>query len=243
MYSSACSTALHGVFILVNTMNAKWRKLLREKDRSLFIEDNFKANAISIAKRGLVYGVGSNDAGYCTQPCIDGKQVRCKAYQDWQRMIERCYSSRYLHANTTYIGVTVCDEWRSFSAFRNWWLDNYVDGWQLDKDILSDMRTYSPETCLYVPSWLNSFITDHGAASGEWPIGVCYDKRRGKYRASCSNKIEKKLEHLGYFDTAAEANRAWAIRKLQIALALKSQMDGIDMRIYPRIVDIIMSKK
>lgn len=37
----------------------------------------------------------------------------------------------------SYIGVTVCDEWRSFMKFREWWLENHVDGWQIDKDLLT----------------------------------------------------------------------------------------------------------
>lgn len=188
----------------------------------------------------LVYGVGVNDADYPVQPCVNGKQVMCQSYRAWANMLKRCYSER--HRYQAYIGVTVCDEWLSFMSFRKWWLEHHVDGFQLDKDMIGGGMMYSPDACIYVPQWINSFTLDSGSARGDLPIGVSYHKLYFKYQSHCSNPFGK-LEHLGYFVDKGEACEAWMTRKLQIAAELKSKMDDVDKRIYPRIVEIIKNAK
>ena len=212
-------------------------------DKTTWLEDNFLASNMSLAKRGLVYGVGVNDAPYRTQPIINGKQVACPAYQAWTGMLERAYSAKYHAKNPTYSGVKVCEEWKNLCAFRDWWMVNQVDGWQLDKDLMSDSREYSPETCVFVPQWLNNLTTDGGAARGAHPIGVYFHKETGRFLAHCSNPMSKKREHLGLFGTPEEGHLAWRARKLELALELKPRMDEIDQRIYPRVVEIINNAK
>ena len=190
----------------------------------------------------LVCGVGVNDADYITQPIIDGKRVRCPAYDAWKGILTRCYSAKHHRRRPTYIGVKVCEEWLGFMAFRKWWVENHVDGWQLDKDLLSDNRIYSPETCIFVPSWLNHFTIDCGAARGEWPIGVYFDRRRRKFESRCRHPFGKK-ELRGRFSTPDEAHAAWLARKLEIAHELKHLMDDIDARIFPRVIEIISRSK
>lgn len=199
-------------------------------------------NAARSGGKELVYGVGVNDAGYVFDTTINGRRVRCPAYRSWKNMLERCYSEKFHHRNPTYAEVRVCDEWLSFMAFRKWWVENHVDGWQLDKDLLSDNRIYSPEACIFVPAWLNNFTIDSGTARGEWPIGVCFDSRRRKFESRCRHPFGKR-EYLGHFSTPDEANAAWLTRKLEIANELKHLMDDIDARIFPRVIEIISRSK
>lgn len=190
----------------------------------------------------LVCGVGVNDADYFTQQIIDGKRVRCQANSSWMRMLTRCYSAKFHHRSPTYIGVKVCDEWLSFMTFRKWWVENQVDGWQLDKDLLSDNRIYSPESCIFVPSWLNHFTVDCGAARGLWPIGVSFRRELGEFQSLCRHPFGGR-ECLGHFPTPEEAHAAWLARKLEIARELKHLMDDIDARIFPRVIEIISRSK
>ena len=215
---------------------------MRDLDKTLFIEANFKVNGRGVP-RGSIYGVGVNDADFCTQPTISGKIAICPAYDAWQGMLRRCYSSKLHAKRPTYVGVTACKDWHSFINFREWWISNQVDGWHLDKDILSDDGVYSPETCIYVPQWLNSFINENALVRGCYPIGASFHKRVGKFSSNCSNPSTGRREHVGYFDTPENAHKAWRTRKLEIALELKPQMDGIDLRIYPRVVEIIRRSK
>lgn len=197
------------------------------------------------ARRGgkrLVHGVGINDADYAVKPRVKGEMVECKAYGSWKNMLERCYSAKYHRIQPTYIGVKVCGDWLSFMAFRKWWAENQVDGWQLDKDLLSDDRIYSPETCIFVPSWLNNFTTHRAAKRGEWPIGVYFDKRSGKLKSRCNHPFGRQ-EYLGHFSTPDEAHAAWLARKLEIAHELKNLMDDIDTRIFQRVIEIIVRAK
>ena len=211
-------------------------------EKTLYLELNAKVIDCTLRRRPM-YGRGLNDAKYKTKPKIDGVVVKCPAYASWSNMLKRAYDKKF-HANqSTYAGVSVCDEWHSLSAFRLWWLENHVDGWHLDKDIVCDSRTYSPDTCIFVPRWLNNFTIDSGSARGDWPIGVSFRSDIGKFASHCNNPILMKFEHLGHFDNPIDASKAWLTRKLEIALELKPQMDGIDIRIYPRVVEIIGRSK
>ena len=209
-------------------------------DLSLFIEANYPANKSSIARRKPVHGVGINDAPYVTKPTVSGELLCDPAYRAWFNMLMRAYCERCQGKQPTYVGVTVCKEWHSFSAFRVWWLANYRDGFQCDKDLLvAGNREYGPDACIYVPSWLNSFTVDCGAVRGEFPIGVSFCKQTGKYKSQCCNPITGKQRNLGRFTTPEAAHEAWRRYKLELADQLKPDMDAIDQRIYPNVVTII----
>ena len=191
----------------------------------------------------LVRGFGVNDADYAVGRLVSGKRVICAAYRAWANMIDRCYSEKRQKKNPTYIGVTVCDEWRSFMAFREWWLESHVDGWQIDKDLLTDNNQYSPDSCIYVPAWLNTFTIDRNAVRGEFPIGVDYHKASKSFRSMCNNPATGKQVTIGRFKTPEAAHLAWRARQLEYASQMKNEMDAIDARIYPRVVDIISRAK
>ena len=207
---------------------------------SLFIEANYPATVMSIAKRKPLCGVGVNDASYVTNPRVNGVNLCDPAYIAWAGMLNRAYDQKLHDRQQTYSDVTVCKEWRSFSAFRAWWLANYREDWQLDKDLLMvGNREYGPDACIYIPGLLNAFTTDRGAARGELPIGVCLYNKTGRYRAQCRNPITRNLCRLGCFTTPEEAHSAWLEYKLALADQLKPAMDAIDQRIYPNVVTIV----
>lgn len=208
------------------------------KERSLFLEGIDKTN-ISGCKRSLVYGIGVNDAKYCTRKALDGKQVSDPAYDSWASMLMRAYSKRFHSKRPSYVGVAVCDEWHSFMKFREWWLEHQVDGWHLDKDLVGNGMVYSPDACIFVPPWLNTFVIDSGASRGNWPIGVCFHSGVGRLRAQCRNPETKKKEHLGYFDSVDDASKAWKGRKIELVNIMKAETDKIDKRIHDGLLRII----
>ena len=211
---------------------------------SLFIEANYPANKMSIAKRKLLFGIGANDASYTKSPMVNGKMIGDPAYIAWARMLQRAYDPKYHAKYPTYVGVTVCKDWHSFSAFRAWWLANHRDGFSLDKDLLAPgNRKYSPDTCVYVPQWINTFTVDNEASRGEFPIGVSIHNKTGKYQSHCSNQITGKRHNLGLFNTPEAAHEAWLNYKLELADQLKLAMDAIDPRIYPNVVKIIKAAR
>lgn len=202
--------------------------------------ENYKACDSERSRRKPLYNVGINDVDYKVQPKHGGKQLRCPAYDRWASMITRCYSEVCHKKQPAYIDAEVCDEWKYFSNFRRWWVNNYTDGWQLDKDILSvGCKVYSPETCIYVPGWLNKFITNKPKSRGCCRVGVSIHKRDNKFYASCSDPKIKGGGYLGRFETESSAYNVWLNKKLEIALKYKDEMDEINIEVYPKVIEII----
>lgn len=204
--------------------------------------ESIPASNKSKAFRKRILGVGVNDVDFVTETKINGKRATHPAMIVWNAMLTRAYSPRYLETRPTYTGVTVCKEWLSFSAFLGWWHKNQVEGWHLDKDILTDTKMYAPESCIYIPQWLNSLLNDHGHQRGPYMLGVSI-KSNGRFSSRCNNPITAESEWLGTFDYETAAHRAWRKRKLEHAETLKPDMDAIDIRIYPRVVEIIKAMR
>lgn len=159
----------------------------------------------------LVFGIGINDADYPTQRKLPA--WICPYYKTWKSMLGRCYydSEKY---RPYYNGVTVCEEWLTFSNFKAWMENQSWEDCQLDKDIiLEGNKMYSPEFCCFVPRYINILLTDRQAARGDYPIGVSYKKNCSKFVASIRDVTSK---YLGLFDTPDEAHRAWRKAKAKI---------------------------
>jgi hypothetical protein len=111
------------------------------------------------------------------------------------------------------------------------------EGKHLDKDILlPGNKMYSPDTCIFVSPALNTFLIDCGAAKGKWPIGVCWNKRFGKFAAQCSNPFTGKRGHIGNFNCPEKAHEAWRARKHEHALRYA------EMQTDPRIAEALRTR-
>jgi hypothetical protein len=160
----------------------------------------------------LVHGVGVCDAPASHIDPVSGELEKLPSYATWTNMLARCYSPTVQARHPTYIGVTVCPEWLHFSNFKTWFDDNYMHGYEMDKDILvPGNRVYGPTTCCYLPGWMNNLITDGIAARGATPLGVHYAVRDKKFVAQCH--IDGKQHFLGYFANPSEAHRAFQVAK------------------------------
>ena len=84
----------------------------------------------------LVENIGINNAPFAISPTINGLHVTHPAYSTWASMLNRCYNPKYKEKHPTYVGVTCCEEWLLFTNFDKWFKDNYIKGYQLDKDLL-----------------------------------------------------------------------------------------------------------
>lgn len=157
----------------------------------------------------LVRGVGMNDAGYLVQPKTEGRQTVCPYYLKWSHMLDRCYVKN--KRNAAYQFCIVCDQWLYFSCFRKWMKKQDWQGNELDKDILGNGVLYSPETCCFIPGWLNKAFCDQKKRRGKWPIGVSFNKPLGKFTANFSQ--EGKLTHLGVFEDSNVAYEAYLVAK------------------------------
>lgn len=185
----------------------------------------------------LIYGVGVNDSNHLTSIDFSGKTVNHSAYTAWSNMLRRCYSKQYQDKYKIYIGCKVCDEWIRFSNFHAWWKENHVDGWHLDKDLLSPgNKIYGPEFCLYVPMEINELTIGSDASRGLHPIGCHWSKSKNKFVSQIN--INGKRVHIGYFSTEKEAHLAWGKQKLIQAGRVRSACDAI----HPMLFNGVLSK-
>ena len=135
-----------------------------------------------------------------------------REYKLWLAMLQRCYGTKSTNVRSSYKNVTVCNEWHNFQNFAEWCeaheffnaKDKQGKSYQLDKDILvKGDKTYSPETCCFVPREINNLLVKPLSHRKGSPTGVCLDKRRNLYAAqvNCFGRIK----HLGYYKTSEHA--------------------------------------
>ena len=120
----------------------------------------------------------------------------------WRGILRRCYGKHTRKTNLTYFGCTVCNEWLHFSNFKKWFDENYIEGYEIDKDILvKGNKVYSPDKCRFVPRFINTLLLNRRNDRGDSPIGSTF--LDGRYHVSI-NKYGKHYR-LGSFDTPNEA--------------------------------------
>jgi hypothetical protein len=145
----------------------------------------------------LVCGFGFYDVPYPVSECR-------KCYDVWYAMIARCYLESRLQRNPTYNRCSVCEEWKYFSKFKEWFDEQgYRKGYNLDKDILVQGNlVYSPSTCCFVPQYINLLILNRVRIRGQYKSGVF--KMKGKFSVHCN--IRGKIKSLGTYASEDEAH-------------------------------------
>ncbi|AIW03551.1 HNH endonuclease [Bacillus phage Moonbeam] len=191
-----------------------------------------KGNVISPYDR-TVHGVGFLGVG---KHAAYRNRKPTPEYATWKHMLYRCYDERHAVKQPTYKGCWVAKEWHNFQNFAEWYNENwYTVGTQkmcLDKDIINKgNKTYSPDTCIFVPERINTLIINNGRSRGKYPIGVSYVRTGktyvAKYRRdshSCS---------LGVFKTIEEAFNAYKQHKeAYICEVAEQYRDCIPKKLY-----------
>lgn len=110
-------------------------------------------------KNSLVYGYGVNDSETPVNfKNEEGKLIRCPAYSTWKDCLRRTHGDIAGKKNLAHYMESTFDAcWKYFSDFREWASDKFVEGYQLDKDILFEGNMhYGPQTCCFVPSKINT---------------------------------------------------------------------------------------
>ena len=151
---------------------------------------------------------------------------RTQSVRIWKAMIARCYSDSFLKERPTYSDCSICAEWLTFSNFKKWFDEHYVDGWCLDKDILvKGNREYAPDKCCFVPNEINVLFHKEKKNNRGLPKGVT--KLHKRYRATFRSKM------VGSFYSVDEATESYinAKKKWIITLADKYK-EKLNMETY-----------
>jgi len=175
----------------------------------------------------LVYGIGLNDGKYPTK--VNGKTS--KPYSLWISLLTRCF--RPEKKSRAYAGCSVSQNFKTYNYFHEW-CQNQIgfgqESFELDKDLLfKGNKTYSEDTCLFLPSRLNKLLLTSGAIRGSLPLGVSAHGKR--FKAQCLR--ETTSPHIGIFNTPEEAFAAYKQAKESfIKLQAEKWKALIDPRAY-----------
>ena len=176
--------------------------------------------------RKPIYGIGINDS-----------KVRSKCYHVWHGLLRRCYSIEFKKKHQSYKDCTMCDEWLIYSNFKIWFDKNYIEGYDLDKDLLlKGNKHYSPNTCVFIPHRINTLLINEKASRGSLPIGV--SPYKNKYQVKIA--LGKKTKHIGYFSTTEEAFLAYKKTKEKYIkeIALEYYANGlIGERVFKALIE------
>lgn len=158
----------------------------------------------SMAKKGKVWNpLKPDDYGFF----VGKKHIDKYIYNIWKNMERRCYYPKHSgYESYGAKGITVSDSFKSYVFFEEW----YKSVWdgktklEIDKDIKSngECKIYSPETCILIPSAINTFISTLGEHKGieevhsKYSTTYCVHYRR-KYKKI--NKNFKTLEEAKLF--------------------------------------------
>lgn len=169
----------------------------------------------------LVYGFGINDV-----PIRWIGNSKPQFYQTWCGMLARCYSPQYLDLYPTYRDCHVDPRWLNLSCFKAWMDNQKYEGMVLDKDLLvPGNRIYSPETCLFIPAWVNSLLANLSSKRRTLPMGVGLCGKRFK----ASYKSFGKVVFIGAFDNPEEAHVAYRTHRLgEIETRVSNYCNSVD---------------
>lgn len=124
------------------------------------------------------------------------------AYNKWRGVFVRCYNLSPKRINKAYTSCSVHPDWYNFQNFAKWFEENYVEGFELDKDILfKGNKVYSAETCCFVPRKINNLFVSKKSKRGDYPIGSCMDGNKLKTVVN----IDGKCVNLGRYTDVNEA--------------------------------------
>ena len=114
----------------------------------------------------------------------------------------------------------------------------YETKFKRDKDLLvKGNKVYSEDVCIFIPQEINSVVSKCDAVRGDFPVGVTYDKKLGKFISRVRLQGSKRV-HIGCFDNEIDAFNAYKVAKeLYIKELTNKWKDKIDIRAYDALMN------
>lgn len=131
-------------------------------------------------------------------------------------MVERSHSKKAQEKRPSLKDNQVVIEWKHFSNFKVWMESQQWEGMHLDKDILTQgNKIYGPETCCFVPHYINQLINGGSPIRSDNPLGVIEYKDASATAKRFGSRLQTRSGaiYLGSYHTAKEAHLVWAEQK------------------------------
>ena len=208
---------------------------------------NALSGVIKYYNRGSEQGVGYLGYGKFKHrravTGIEDKPFDPRVVSLWEDMLERAYSDKYSHPQSTYFNVKVDEIWHSCQNFSEWVESNKISSlkdfngefYQLDKDILIPRnKIYSPATCCFVPRELNSFFRNSYKSNEYGTLGV---QKRGKgFRSHCNNPVTGRRMISLQRSSREEAQEDYIKNKTHVAKLLADKWGGL---VEERVIEVL----
>lgn len=170
------------------------------------------------------------------------RNIEETCHNTWRCMMHRGntrYTTIYSRKNNpSYRDCHVCEEWQEYPVFREWFMKNYIDGYTLDKDLFGDgKKIYSPITCCFLPTAINTLLITRQTKKSELPTGVTLSKNKLMYQVRA--KYRGKPHRVGEFKNLTDAYNAYVNYKENYIREIASeyyQQGKLSERIYKRLM-------
>lgn len=182
-----------------------------------------------------VYGAGYTGVGEYE---ARAKGPHKEAFRTWVRVIERCYSSEFHSKNPTYSNCTMSKDWLNYQTFAEWFYsvpNGGKSGFEIDKDLrVMGSKTYSKNTCSFVPQEINKLLNDSAASRGKYPLGVKPNNKGFMARININNVSVC----LGTYSTAGLAYEAYKKAKEQYVRSMADKWKNyLDDKVYANLIE------
>jgi hypothetical protein len=126
-------------------------------------------------------------------------------YRTWDAVIQRCTNPKS-ESFPSYggKGVSVCDRWLDFNTFVAD-MGERPDGCTIDR--IDGSGNYQPDNCRWATPTIQRINQSIRVNNTSGYRGVHFHKRLAKWQASIG--FERQYYHMGYFDSANDAARAY----------------------------------
>lgn len=163
---------------------------------------NFKRGEIKNPFDATVNNFGYTGAG--KHPASENGNKLTQLYLKWKNIINRCTDDLEMHAN--YKDCIVCEEWKNFQNFAEWYENHYYDIGQerlhVDKDIkYHGNKVYSPYHCILVPQSVNEVFKENFGRSKKVDADLPYTIKR----CTTGYSVSYRSKSLGVYKTVDEA--------------------------------------
>lgn len=217
----------------------------RNNSTIIFDDGTIKENVrISLALTGQIRKPNYNKLLFGKYISGNGKFSKSKTpeiYRCWYNILFRCNSIEFQQKEPSYIGCELCEDWWNLQNFGNWYIENYISNFVIDKDILvKGNKLYSPNTCCFIPTEISNLITTNSKNKrGKLPIGVTFKKENQKFQANIH--INGEYKFLGYFDNKIDAfNKYKTEKESQIKRIAEKYKNKISNDVYEALFNWIV---